>query len=889
MTLNHFRAVQLKEGNFKLLSTLLALLLVSLNCAQCMARDKADNVRLPQTVIPLSYKIYIEPDLKNKQFSGRETIYLKVNKSVDKIILNVNDLEIAEPEISQVKDNHGKWLSPESKIDKKNERLILTLKKKLRPGNHELRLKFAGSLDNKLVGFYYSSFKNKEGKVVPIATTQMEPTDARRVFPCFDEPDLKATFKISLAVDPHLQAISNSPIKFIGDDKRGGKKIFHFEETPKMSTYLVALVVGPFEATEPITVNGVKVRIWATRGKKKQCLYARNLVKELLPYFEDYFGVKYPTPKLDLIAIPDFGPGAMENLGAITFRETRLLVDDKTTSTKTKQSVASVVAHEMAHMWFGDLVTMKWWDDLWLNEAFATWMSVKAVDHIKPEWKPWDSFIDERDYALDTDALVATRPIYAPVKHPSEAEAMFDEITYEKGASVLRMLEKYLGEDDYKKGIQEYISKFKFDNARGADLWKALGNASKKPVSKIMEDWIHSPGYPLVKIEEAGSKFKISQQRFYLLKEQKSKTNWQIPVTFRYLKDKSTESILLKGKNSSIKLDGSKKPILVNANANGYYRVNYSKANLEAIQSSIQSLNARERFQILSDSWAMVESSNLPIQSYLDLTKSFKNDMDPTVIGLLIDQIQHIDRFIDLKDKDKYAKFVRDRLGPINEELGWDAKPKESDLDQLLRSKVLSAMGTLGQDKAVIEEARKRFEIYTSYPEKLNPNLYDAIVSVVSYNGDARDYAALESCFRKAPSPEAKDRNLIALGNFRNASLQDRTLKLSLSSEVKTQDAPHLVRHILETKAGRYRGWKFVKSNWKSMESRFPVHLFPRVIKGTKSFVTQEDFQDLAQFLKVHPVKSGDRVVKKVLETVRVNTGVNRRCSEPLTEWLNNF
>ena len=860
--------------------------------AWAKGKEERRSYRLGKTVRPDSYRIFMEPDLENRQFSGEETIFLTVKKSVDRIVLNAKEIEIAEPELSRVGDSHGDWIKPEIELDKTNERVVLKLKKKIKSGKYELRLKFAGEINDKLVGFYYSSAKDSEGKPIAIASTQMEPTDARRVFPCFDEPEFKASFKISIAVDPGLTAISNAPVKFIKEDKRNNKNIYNFEESPRMSSYLVAMVVGPFEATDPVTVNGVKIRVWATRGKKEQGLYSRGVVAKLLPFFEDYFGVKYPEKKLDLIAIPDFGPGAMENLGAITFRETRLLVDDKTSSSA-KQSVASVVAHEMAHMWFGDLVTMRWWDDLWLNEAFATWMSTKAVDFYEPEWKVWDDFVHDRAYSMNTDALSSTRPIYAPVHNPAEAEEMFDEITYEKGASVLRMLETYLGEEDYKKGIQAYIDEFKYSNASGKDLWKALGKASGKPVSAIMESWIETPGYPLLTVLERDSekgRIKLAQNRFLLLGDKDGKTDsqrWQIPVRMRSLsKSNEIRVSLMKGRRSSLSTAGDTGPVLVNAGASGFYRVSYPGKEFQALSEHIEQLTARERYQFLSDSWAMVEAGKMPVTSYLELTAQYKKENDPTVVSLLIKQLYHLDRFIDNSSRDSYASFVRDRLASIHKTLGWESKKGESDRTQILRSHVLSALGTLGQDKEVIEGARLRFQTYVSNPGGLNPNLYGAIVSIVAYNGDARDYETLMQLWKRSQSAEAKVRNLLALAVFRNPSLQGRTLKLSLTDDVKTQDAPHLVKNLLSTTAGRERGWQFVKKNWQTMEKRFPVHLFPRVIKGTTALVTQRDVEDLSAFLSSHPIRSGSRVAAKVLERVKLNARVNKKSSKELQEWL---
>ncbi|MBZ0188499.1 MAG: ERAP1-like C-terminal domain-containing protein [Candidatus Obscuribacterales bacterium] len=888
-------------GFFLACLVLLVSLPLPVNCADTAAKNTKSpkstanqDFRLPKGIIPSAYKIFIEPDLENKQFSGEESVFFVVEKPVDEIILNANQLEIADAELTSVSRGHGEWLSPEIVIDEKRQIVRFRFKKKLKADKYELRLKFAGQLSDKLVGFYYSSYKDDSGKIRPIACTQMEPTDARRVFPCFDEPFYKATFKITLSIDPELTAISNAPVKFVKEDKRRNKKQYTFEETPRMSTYLVAMIVGPFEATESKEINGVRLRTWTMEGKTDQGQFGLHVAEKLLPYFETYFGVKYPLNKLDLIAIPDFGPGAMENLGAITFRETRLLVDEKTASTSAKQDVANVVAHEMAHMWFGDLVTMQWWDDLWLNEAFASWMAVKAVDYFKPEWRVWDSFTSERATAMSSDALNSTRSIFAPVKSPRDAEEMFDEITYEKGASVLLMLEKYLGEEVYRKGIERYIKKHKFKNASTGHLWQALAEQSGKPVGKIMESWIFAPGYPLVTVNEKNDKLSFSQKRFRLLKSEADldDTVWQIPLTARRTGKNEIaplKHLLCDRKGTIDAIAGGDSPLLVNAGSAGYYRVKYPLPVLKNLAKNTNGLSVAERYQILSDTWALFQSGDIPISFYLSMTADYKNDNDPNVIGLLISQFRHLDLFVKESSRIRFAVFVRDRLAPLKERLGWQSAEGESDLDQLLRCKVLTAMGTLGQDTATISEARELFAKYETDESSLNPNLYDAIVTIVAYNGGPEDYERLLACFKNAGTAESKVRNLTSLADFRQELLLQKTLVLSLSQDVRIQDAPHLVRDLLSTSAGRHVGWSFVKKHWQAMEERFPVHLFPRVIKGAGSLVSIDDMQDVRAFLENHPIASGKRIALKVVERVKLNAAVNETSGKELEKWLAEF
>ncbi len=849
-------------------------------------------IRLPRHVLPVTYKIFIEPDLKAKEFKGEETIDITISKSCSEIAINSVDLELENPEIAlRDRQDRENWIKGSISSDRSDQTVRLQFDKKLEPGEYELKLSFKGKLNDKLIGFYSSKAKLADGREVMIATTQMEPADARRAFPCFDEPDMKARFQITLSVEPDLVAISNGAVKDEKLDEKRNKRLFTFEETPLMSTYLVALIVGPFEATEVTEVNGVKIRVWATRGKIVHGAYGVGVAAKLLPFFENYFGVKYPLRKLDLIAIPDFGAGAMENLGAITFRENKLLVEEKTASIISKEAVVSIIAHEMAHMWFGDVVTMKWWDDLWLNEAFATWMSVKAMNYYNPDWLPWERFLQGKSHALFTDCLNSTRPIYAAVNDPADAEEMFDEITYEKGAGVLRMLERYLGEDTYMKGIQDYIKTHEFKNAGTADLWKSLEKASAKPVSAIMHNWVYQPGYPLVELDSSNeTNVVLSQKRFNVSEEHGTKNVvWQIPIGLKS-SNESVSTVLLEKQSATFPKTAGSELLLLNADADGYYRVRYPSDQLLSIgKLAEQKLNAKERYQLLADAWAMVESGSLSIADYMRLTSAFKNERDPNVVEGLISGFSSINLFVDNASRAQFAAFIRDRLASLTEHLGWQSKPGESDLLKILRGDVLAAMGTIGEDPSTIEEARNRFRTYVQTPEKVDPSLYDAIVTIVAYNGGEEDYAALKKCWQEAATPEAKIRNLMALADFRRPELLQKTLDLSMTDEVRTQDAPHLVLKLMRQPAGREPGWEFMKSNWDKMVKRFPSHVFPRMLTGAYSFVSREQARDLEQFLSTHKIPNGRRVAAKVLERVKLNVRIEARSSEPLAVWLKDF
>ena len=504
--------------------------------------DTSQDYRLPKSVTPKRYDIRLTPDLKAFTFQGEVNIAVVVNEATDDVVLNALELEIDKVTAGR----GGKSVAAKAELEPAKERAHLRFAEKLSPGEWTLKIEFRGILNDKLHGFYRSQYQDAAGKTHVAATTQFESTDARRAFPCWDEPELKASYKVTLIVDENLAAISNG-----GQSSErklpGGKKEIVFKETIAMSTYLVAFIVGEFDATAPVDA-GTPLRIVHVPGKESLTSWAKQIGAFSLKYFADYYGLKYPGDKLDLIAIPDFASGAMENLGAITFRETALLADEKTASRAELERVADVVSHENAHMWFGDLVTMRWWNGIWLNEAFATFMEMLAVDAWKPEWKRWESFSVSRAAALSIDGLRSTRPIEFTVRSPEDCRAMFDILTYEKGAAVLRMLEQFLSANVFRDGIRLYLKKHQFNNTETSDLWDALEAASHEPVRKMMDSWIFQPGFPIIDAAPTadGRGLKLSQRRFFYLVEDNQQL-WHVPVMVRAKTDKgvSTHKVLL--------------------------------------------------------------------------------------------------------------------------------------------------------------------------------------------------------------------------------------------------------------------------------------------------------------------------------------------------------
>lgn len=886
--------------------------------------------RLPGNCQPERYDLYFEPDLENGEFEGTETLFFDVSKSTSEIVLNAVDLSVFEATVAQLKPTHGDWLKAEIVRDKEGEKLTLKLAKALKPGQYELSLKFNGKLSSKMEGFYLSTFKSKDGKEHKIATTQMEPADARRMFPCFDEPQSKAVFKVTVAIDPDLVAISNAAVEFEKLDQRKNKKIVTFKASPRMSTYLFALIVGPFKSTEPVVVNGKKIRVWFTEGKSQLATYALDTAAKLLPYYETYFGQPYPLDKLDLIAIPDFSAGAMENLGAITFRENALLVDEKNSALGSRTRVVNIVAHEMAHLWFGDLVTMKWWDDLWLNEAFATWMADKAEDVLKPEWRIWDDFAVERAGTLDADAIVATRSVQSPVNSPNDALEMFDEITYSKGAALLRMLETYLGEENFQKGIQAYMKAHAFNNASTNDLWDALSSASTSSsasssssssskstkankkgqvdVAKLMDTWVHQPGCPLVSfglevnssVKDKDAKEILSQKRFFLDSAKSATTLnskdapiWQIPIAYKQVDKGSAKavaglSMLLTEQREKLMADGAKGALMVNATGNGYFRTNYQVGQVARLQeqSLPAVLSVSERVSVLSDLLATTIAGLLPIDKYLQSLEQFAADQDPYVLGLVISQISELEQVIEPTSKTGFQAFVVQCLKPQLARLGYTRKTTDDDLTAELRARLIRTLGTIGNDKEVIAFCQGKFETYLADDKTLDGDLLSPIVNVVAYNGDSDEFVRIEEAWRNATTPEARNRNLYALAIFREKSCVDKALNLVFNKEVKAQDAPHFLARLIGNNDSQTAAFKFLGEHWQEIYDKVGERKMPDIVEACRNFNKPGQLESLKALIAAHPMPSGRRSAAKTIEFATISTNFKAKQSDQLAKFF---
>jgi puromycin-sensitive aminopeptidase len=853
-----------------------------------------DPYRLPRHVIPIRYDLRLEPDLPASSFAGEEIITLTIHQPTSEIVLNAIELDIAS---AQIEGATGPARQASVTLDALLQRCHLTFTTPLSPGAWKLTMTFRGTLNDKLRGFYRSTYKDEGGATHSLAATQFEATDARRAFPCWDEPDFKAVFATTLVVDPTLTAVSNSAIA--SETLAGGKKVVRFTDTIKMSTYLVAFIVGRIEPTEPVMVGQTPLRLWAIPGKGHLARFGQDIAAASLSFFESYYGIPYPGDKLDLLAIPDFASGAMENLGAITYRETALLVDRQSATHGELERVADVVAHENAHMWFGDLVTMSWWNGLWLNEAFATFMEMLAVDAWKPEWKRWDSFGTSRAAAFSVDGLHSTRPIEYPVQAPKDADAMFDVLTYEKGASVLRMLEQHIGPTVFRDGVRDYLHAHAYGNADTNDLWVSLGKIAKQPVPDLMNDWIFQPGYPLITAEiDQSGRLVLSQQRFTYLPNPVPLTpypvpqTWQIPLQIRVTAGgkTSTSRMLLTEKDRIVPLPHDWESVLINEDGHGFYRVRYAPDLLDRLMNrGIDRLAATERFNILNDAWATTIAGHMPLTDYLDLTARFTTERDKNVWAVLLDSFSFLNRIITVEDRPALEAFVRGRIGQAVADLGWVARSGENELTKQLRGELIGAQGKLGNDLAIQQRAAELYRAYRNDATAVDPNVVPSLVAILAHTGDATRYDEFNERFRTAATPQEERRYLFSLASFQPKALLERTLARTISGEIRTQDAPFLISAILGNVYGGELAWTFVKSNWEKMDQLFPKQGLRRMCGGIVSLATPELERDVRDFFTTRKIDLGGKTLDQYLEQLRIAVTVRERDSRALRRYLDRY
>ncbi len=862
--------------------------------------------RLPSGVHPEFYSLTLMPDIEAETFTGEETIDVLLDAPSRSITLNAAEIKFGEvkaytlpasafsyrrlgsqpvPLNAMEADRHPQVAT--TTLDRSKEQATFTFATELPAGKVTLAIRYTGVLTGKLRGFYLSKTSTRS-----YAVTQFEPTDARRAFPSFDEPALKATYDITLIVDNEDTAISNTNLVSDVAGPMQGKHTLRFATTPKMSTYLVAFLVGDFKCSGAKS-DGVPIRVCSTPDKVRLTKFALESAKYLLHYYDTYFGIKYPMPKLDMLALPDFEAGAMENFGCITYRETDLLIDARNGDILDKKRVAQVVAHEMAHQWFGDMVTMQWWDNLWLNEGFATWMETKPLAKWHPEWNFPQDDAQSLDDTLDLDSQKTTRAIRAAANTPDEINEMFDGIAYGKAGAVIGMVENYVGEEVFRQGVHNYLQAHLYGNATAEDFWNAQTANSHLPVDKIMSSFVTQPGVPLLRFSErqAGD-VSVVQSRFFLSSASPAdqKQHWVLPVC---LKDAGRRGCqLLASQSASFTLPAkSEAPVFyANGRSRGYYRTAYTPMQFHDIVAKAETaLTPVERIGLLGDRWALVQTGQSSVGDYLDLVLALKQDPDATVLDSICKQMEKVESNIaDEEDRVEFAAVLRREFEPAYTALGPPSKKDSFNLQQL-RSTLFELLGA-AQDPLVLDQARQLtdrvFAVNSRRDKSLDTALSGSAVLVSAMHGDAALYDKIFAVSMRSNDPGEKIDALRTLARFRDPELVKRTLDYVVSGQVRSQDSWSILVVLLRDRETRDQTWKYIQENWNKVDAQLTVSSGAEVVEAMGAFCSVERRDEITTFFAAHKIEAAQRTLAKTIDSVNDCIQLRSEQEPRLKTWL---
>jgi aminopeptidase N/puromycin-sensitive aminopeptidase len=900
----------------------------------------AQAQRLPAGVTPEHYTLALTPDLKAATFTGTESIDVELAQPAMEITLNAIELKILDVTAEQIcdscGDNSSVKLTGTVTYDVDKEQATLHFPVMLHPEKTTLRLHYTGILNDQLRGFYLSKTARRN-----YAVTQFEATDARRAFPCWDEPAFKATYDVSLTVDKGDTVIANTPI-LTDAPLEGDKHTITFQTTPKMSTYLVAFLVGDFKCLSG-SADGVPIRACATPDKVQYGKLALDVAEHTLHYYDNYFGIKYPMPKLDMIALPDFEAGAMENFGAITYRETDFLLDDTDASLAQKKRVAVVVTHEMAHQWFGDMVTMQWWDNIWLNEGFATWMESKAANDYKPEWKYKQDDATDLDNALNLDAQATTRTIRATANTPAEINEMFDGIAYEKAGAVIGMVEHYLGEETFREGVHNYLAAHLYANATAEDFWGAQTATSHKPVDKIMQSFVTQPGVPLLVFSSGETTSKkgsptapilaagdpladkpvpagklapfdqrpplgvspaignmpakyvpwknrnakvavgITQSRFYLSPTSTGsrEQHWTVPVCFKTVNGPQCEVI---SDTTQTVAAPTTEFLYANADAKGYYRSEYTKDEQKAIVNHAENgLTPVERLGLVGDTWALMRSGQGNVGGYMDLVNALRHDDEYEVQSSALGKVQAVyDRIADDGDRKQLNAWLVATYAPIYAKLPATGG---TDDQQQLRAELFGLLGTAG-DEEIVAQAKKIAQKYIADPASVSPEVAPDALQLAAVHGDAALYEQLLALSKSATNPDVQTTALYNLASFTDPKLVMQTLDYLSAGGVRNQDSWILYSILLRHTATREQTWAYIKSHWPQTKAQMTMASGARLVSAAGVFCTVERRDDVQSFFAANPVVSAERTLKKTIDAINDCIQLHSAQEPNLRVWL---
>jgi aminopeptidase N/puromycin-sensitive aminopeptidase len=827
---------------------------------------------------PEHYSITLTPDLNAATFTGEETIDLVLDHPGRTITLNAAEIKF----LSVKAGSQAAAISEDSS----KEQATFTFPQELPAGKATLAISYTGILNDKLRGFYLSKTKARN-----YAVTQFEPTDARRAFPSFDEPALKATYDITLVIDSRDTAISNTQIV---SDKPGpiaGKHTVKFATTPKMSTYLVAFLVGDFKCTRG-KADGVPIRACATPDKVALTKFALESAEYILPYYDKYFGIKYPMPKLDMVALPDFEAGAMENFGCITYRETDLLVDEKNGAIPAKKRVAIVVAHEMAHQWFGDMVTMQWWDNIWLNEGFASWMESKPVAKWKPEWDFPQDDAHDLDTTLNLDSQKTTRTIRAKAETPDEINEMFDGIAYGKAGAVLGMVENYLGEETFRQGVHNYLAAHLYANATAEDFWNAQTSTSHKPVDRIMESFVTQPGVPLLSFSEASaSGVSVAQSRFFLSGTAADSTQrWTLPICLKTSSKPDCTVITPDQTTISLPREKAASFFYANAGAKGYYRTAYTASQFKAIVANVESaLNPQERIDLIGDRWALMRSGQGDSGDFMDLVLALRKDQNGLVMGSALDKVKTIhSRIATDEDREQLDAILRREFSSIYASLGHPVQG-ESYSRQQLRAELMEILGD-AKDPDVLAQAKdltdRAYGPGARKDKDLDPILTVSAIAITAAQGDTALYDKVLAASKDGSDPGLQSEALRTLALFSDPAFVRRTMDYVTSGQVRNQDSWIPMAILLSDRETREPTWNYIREHWDRVHAQFTTNSGSRVVAAAGTFCSVEKRDEVANFFDAHKVDAAERTLAKALDNINDCIRLRRTQEPNLRRWL---
>jgi aminopeptidase N len=838
--------------------------------------------RLPDAVVPEHYTLWFAPDLAKETFSGRAAIRATVTQPTAAITLHSAEIEFGEVRIT----SGGSTQTARVTTDAAAETATFTVAQPLGEGPVTIEIGYTGVLNSKLRGFYISSANGRK-----YAVSQMEATDARRAFPSFDEPAFKATFDISMTIDRGDTAISNGRVVSDTAGPEPGRHTVTFARTPKMSTYLVALLVGDFACREGSS-EGTPIRVCSTPDKKALTGFALEAAEHQLKYYNDYFGIRYPFGKLDIIAIPDFGAGAMENAGAITFRERLLLVDPRQSSVSARKTVATVLSHEIAHQWFGNLVTMKWWDDIWLNEGFATWMETKAVNDWRPEWQSSLDAVAGTQRALAVDVLPSARSIRTRVETPQDINEVFDPIAYEKTSAVLRMIEAYVGPDAFRRGISSYLNKFAYGNAAGEDFWTEVARVTGQPVNRMFESFVDQAGVPLLTVRQSCAvnpkEISIAQSRLVIAPDRPLEPRtWTFPACVKA--DGGTARCEVISRPAQTVTANGCSGVLANADARGYYVTEYTPEAIRTLAKQVSTLTRVERLGLIGDEWWMMRSGRHPVGVFLDLAAAFADDDTPIVLSTLETRIGYVADYVAAGPQlEPLQRWIRERFGPVLARIGLPGNPRDPDDVQARRAALVALVGVRGGDPEVQRRARELANQYLADSASLSGSLAPVILQVAAISGDRGLYDRyVAKLAATSAQPEEYYRFFNALPFFASPVLIEETVKLALSPAVRSQDKGTLLRQMLQMPWAREAAWTSIKRQWPQLMANVDIFQgLPRIVDGLGSLCTTAHAADVRAFFDTNRIDAVQRGVSKSIEEIEGCARIATTQSASLSEWL---